>query len=302
MYFIKQEIFRMRNFFLVIVYLVMLVLGFLPTVTLCMEDVEKKSHPPAKVFKVFLKNQSKYLSHEIIYALALVNKSCEKFLFDTAPQRREYLLPKAKQYDPSFELGKGGPFPGYLNKYGSCACVKGGRESLLLSQYFLVEDEIKNIYGIWNNFSKHVTSLPRPFLDTRGDLCSYGWGNRDVPFFGKSQHLIRYHLSPDGEQRFYRCAIGFLGRDRYEHYALSYFAALPNLLKAFVNCIQDPENDPYCWTAAELKDAIIPDNYAERQDCGIASLNMRFDDLPKILKDAIVARYQECKKTILQST
>ncbi len=283
---------------LTIMYVLALI--FLPLITLCMEDVKKKSHSRAKILNIFLKNQSKYLSHGTVHALAWVNKTSRKFLLDTAPERREYLRDKIDQY-PDLPRSYSG-----VNNYGSFVCYIDGMNdglysktdaALLSKMLFLVDGEIHSSYGFWKNFSEQVNVLPQPFSDFRGNVCIYGWGNsKDSQLWGKKQHLILYRLGPNNRQKFFRCGVGFLGRDKYEYYALSYFAALPNLLKAVANCSVDTGDDLFCCIGFELKNAVIPDNYAEYEDCGIASLNTRFDDLPETLRNAIIERYQECKK------
>jgi hypothetical protein len=262
--------------------------------TLSMENDVQIIDPHVVVFDIFLNNQKERLSHQIICPLAKVNKSCEKFLLDTAPERREYLLGKIQQHELKFrELY-------YCNRYGSLLCDKGLRNKTLemvfaLVRYSLDKNKVEMFSGEWTNFKNpDVVSLPRPFLTSEGDLCCYGWGKSgDYMLWGKHQHLIQYCLAPDNKQQFFRCGIQISADSNY---ALSYFGALPNLLKAFVNCPPRMTNLFAHNMLFALKDVIIPDNYADYQESGERFLTRTFDELPETLQDAIVKRYQECKK------
>ncbi len=267
------------------------VLSFFCGVALCMENTGNITDPQAAAIKIFLGNQIN-LPHKIIYALAAVNKSCEKLLLDTAPERGEYLLRKLGEL-PWVAIV---PFakPDFLNKYGSFACNKEDCKKFILDGHFLIDDDVLTAHGVWDNFSKRVTALPKPFLTPEGDLCCYGWGNNDDRMlWNMQQHLIRYCVMPDQRQTFFRCGVSIDGHDNY---ALSYFAALPNLLKVFVNCPVIKENDFMHIMLVALKDAIIPDNYKEYQESGNEFGDIKFDELPKALKNAIVARHKQCKE------
>ncbi len=239
--------------------------------------------------EVFVRNQNKHLSHEIIYTLAAVNRSLKKLLLNTAPERKGLLLHEAKH---SFSFMQE---PYYFNQYGSFLCGKEIKKSLTVSEYRLAGDRVKISHGFcWSNFTNLVTALPQPFLNPEGDVCYYGWGKFvDEKLWGKYQHLIQYYRQQDGHTRNFRCGVQ-IGVDN--NWALSFFAALPNLLKVFANCPVIQKDVKCDWMLFALKDAIIPDNYAEYQDCGDIFLNVKFDDLPGALKEAIVARYQECRK------
>ena len=151
----------------------------------------------------------------------------------------------------------------------------------------------------WNNFSGPVTSLPRPFLTPEGVLCCYGWGKYDSIKWGSHHSLTEYCVMPNNNHEEYRCGLKIGAYD--DNWALSDFIALPHLLNAFIN-----SSVVYAaWLGRQpieadklfvLKDAIIPDNYAEYHESGERVLNRTFDQLPERLRNAIVKRYEECKK------
>jgi len=263
-----------------------------------MESAELGCIPEPHVvgFDIFLKNQHKRLSHKLICALAKVTRSWKKYLLDTAPERQEYLARTLGCYGDK-------SCPYYVNKYGSVVCETGSIGRVPPSKkvgnffdmqgYFLNEGEMKMFDVEWNNFSGPVASLWRPFLNPQGDLCHYGWGKGDSRLWGMHTQLIQYCVMPNNKQEFFRCGIQV---NSHGNYALSHYAALPNLLNAFLNCPVRVKDFFAHEMLFALKDAIIPDNYAEYQDSGERYLNRNFDGLPPILKDAIIKRYEECKK------
>ncbi len=260
-------------------------------------EVGRILDPQILVFDIFLKNQNKRLSHEIICTLAQVSRSWKKCLLDTVPERKKYLLRKLEQQEIKFHD------PYFFNKYGSLLCDKGLRSKTLeivfsLQGYFLNdENKVKMFDGEWDPVSDSVISLPRPFLTPSGALCCYGWRKYDSEKWGSHHSLTEYCVMPNNKKEIHRCGLKI---DRYGDWALSHFIALPNLLNAFVNssvvCSFLWEDITNADKLFVLKDAIIPDNYAEYQESNEKLLNRTFNQLPTILRNAIIARYEECKK------
>jgi hypothetical protein len=289
---------KIKNFLSMIIIIISIVSGPL---TFGMERAELGCIPDLHVlgFDIFLKNQKECLSHEMICILAKVSRSCEKFFLDTAPERREYLRQKIK--DMYWNTNT----PHFFNKYGTVFAYSDAngtiKKGMILGRLCLVneEEELQCVKKIWyDQCMGSVISLPRPFLTPEGALCCYGWGEYNSIKWRSYYSLTQYCVMPNNNQEEYRCGLQIKA---YDNWALSDFAALPNLLNAFVNssvvcAVQWGTQATLVDKLFVLKDAIIPDNYAEYQESGIASLNMKFDELPKILREAIVKRYEECKK------
>ncbi len=241
--------------------------------------------PQALIMEVFLRNQ-RDLSPTTVYALAEVNKSCKKLVLDTAPGRTEYLRWLVGLDDSLCRY-----FHYWHNKFGTILGEKEGQNTLSLKKFCLIDEEEGRrgawLSGTWDNFQPAM-SLPQLFLNPQGDLCCYAFQNSAVPESPR-RDLIQCCLTSDGEKKSFRC---YLSLGEENNYQLSHCAGLSHLLKAFIDCPEKKERDTKLFA---LKDAIIPDNYASTQYAHYIFVKP-FNKLPEQLQEAIVARYQECKK------
>ena len=293
----------------------------------CMENTIVMPESERLAWHIALTHGVALFDSKMISALAKTRRAYDTILCQTAQYRKHYFV---ESDDCLKEINDTIGLEGIeWHKYGAvCGKVVMGRRphwplrpfgmrgfspnrdmELIMERRCLKGGWIGPCYQAWGGLHNPLPCQPQAFFNERGDFCCYS--------LNECGNIMKYSLSKDGSPEINLCVTRINKYVPAKYFSLSILMEFPTLLQAFLHAshifeqsfnskndlLVFNENKKLEWnhliydvTVFDLQAIIIPKNYKEYKQ-SYFNRYTSFDELPKIIRKAIVALYEGQRKS-----
>ena len=185
------------------------------------------------VFELILDHGSIF-SHNLICALALVNKYSNRYIKNTAFIRKNLLEMRWDDHKNQTQLvwHIHGSAYAYVNFLPEKNCLR------INYNYLSTQNCISCMVEKWTNDPRLLLNEPKIFFNQKGDACYYASGILFVPGYGTRREIIEYSVSRKYEKKQIRCVLGTINNKKeFQSFSLAHIArnSFPDLTRAILN-------------------------------------------------------------------
>lgn len=186
-------------------------------------------------FGLVLKHGSIF-NHDMVCALALVNKFCNAHIQSTAHFRKQYFSEGSNYHKNKLSIiwHRNGSAYAYAYFFSD----NRTRYLCMKSHYLLDEKSFRSYTANWNNKAFSLLGAPNIFFTQKGEVCFYATGIINVLGHGVQREVIEYTLDAKGNNKKTRCVIGTKDSNgQFVSVSLAQLAkySFPSLTRAVLN-------------------------------------------------------------------